>query len=393
MTRPAPILERRPPRAAPMAAPEADADVELGSRPAGLTRWLVLTAAIVAVVAVVAAGLVGLWYTGKVNPTGDPGAPVTFTVNKGDTLVDVADRLTEQGLVSDSGLFQYYVGHHGGVVLTPGYYRIRPSDHMGNVMRILNTPPSQTYNKITFPEGFTVAKMAKKLGETMPRLSAAAFETVATDGTVRSTYSPPGQNSLEGLLFPDTYQVSNDATETEAAVARRMVALMERVARQEGIDKSQERFGLEPYQVLIVASMIEREAKTAADRPLIARVIYNRLFLGMPLQIDATLYYGQNPDTPFTDLKAIDTPYNTYLHEGLPPTPIANPGRASIKAALNPAQNPAPNDPKLCNNLPNGQHCLYLYYVLKDDLGNHEFSVTLEQHEAAIERARQAGLL
>ena len=112
----------------------------------------------------------------------------------------------------------------------------------------------------------------------------------------------------------------------------------------------------------------------------------------MPLQIDASLYYGQDNRTPFATLKARDTPYNTYLHKGLPPTPIANPGRASIRAALNPSVDPSLGDP-ICKGLPAGVACKYLYYVVSDKAGHHVFAATLDQHEANVERARQAGLL
>ena len=138
--------------------------------------------------------------------------------------------------------------------------------------------------------------------------------------------------------------------------------------------------------------MIEREAKVDDDRAKIARVIYNRLYLGMELGIDATLYYGQPADTPFSELKALDSPYNTYLRTGLPPTPIAAPGRASIEAAMNPAPNPSLGDP-LCADLPDGVPCVYLYYVIADEEGRHVFAATLEQHEANVEAARQKGLL
>jgi UPF0755 protein len=171
-----------------------------------------------------------------------------------------------------------------------------------------------------------------------------------------------------------------------------MVTLMERVGRQEHIDTAPKTIGLTPYQVLIVASMIEREAKVDADRAKIARVIYNRIYLGVPLQIDATLLYNQPSTKTFAQLKATDTPYNTYLHMGLPPTPIANPGRASIHAALNPAANPSKGDP-LCVALPAGVPCVYLYYVVSDADGRHAFAVTLQQHEANIARARLKGLL
>ncbi|MEY3818451.1 MAG: hypothetical protein RIT00_1176, partial [Actinomycetota bacterium] len=124
-----------------------------------------------------------------------------------------------------------------------------------------------------------------------------------------------------------------------------MLRLMERVGIQEGLDQAKAKVGRSPYEVLIIASLIEREAKLEVDRAKISRVIYNRLERGMPLQIDATLYYNADSSASFTDLKALDNPYNSYKFKGLPPTPIANPGRAAIRAALNPAPNPPLNDP------------------------------------------------
>ena len=128
--------------------------------------------------------------------------------------------------------------------------------------------------------------------------------------------------------------------------------------------------------------MIEREAKTDEDRPKIARVIYNRLAIGMPLAIDASvlLRHGAGraatrTPIPFTEQRETPGPYNTYLNQGLPPTPIANPGRASIQAALNPAPNPSVGDP-LCADLPEGVACQYLYYVLANEEGSHAFAVT-----------------
>jgi len=353
-------------------------------------KWIVWVMAYVGLAGIVVAGLVGLWYTEQVNPKGDPGDPITFTINADDDVVSVSERLHEEGLVSDAGVFQWYVDHHGGLELTPGYYVLRPDDHMGNVMRVLRTPPSETFTKVTFPEGYTYEKMALRLQEKVPRLSSADFNNAATQGLLRSRFQPEGVNSLEGLLFPDTYQVSNG--ESEADVIVRMIKLMERVGDQENLEATAAAMGVSPYQILIVASLIEREAKVPEDRPKIARVIYNRLFLGMPLQIDASLYYHQDGDRPFSELKALDTPYNTYLYQGLPPTPIANPGRASIAAALHPAANPSQGDP-LCVGLPDPSACYYLYYVLADEDGGHAFAVTLQQHEANVQAARDKGLL
>ena len=368
-------------------------DEQLTERPRRQRRvvqWVVYGAMLLGVVGLIVFGMVGLWYTGQVNPKGDPADAVTFVVSEKDTLQTISERLATEHLVNSAWLFRYYVEHHGGLELTPGYYRLRPRDHMGNLMRVLRTPPSLTFTKVTFPEGFTVARMADRLAAKVPRLTAAAFEQAASDGSVRSQYLPLDQNSLEGLLFPDTYQVSNG--ESEAQVATRMVGLFERVASQVNLEARSKALGISPYQAIIVASLIEREAKVEADRPKIARVIYNRLALGMPLQIDASLYYQQDPALDFAALKAIDTPYNLYLHKGLPPTPIANPGRASLAAALNPAANPSKGDP-LCVKLPKGTPCELLYYVLADTDGHHAFAVTLAQHEANVEAARKKGLL
>jgi UPF0755 protein len=346
--------------------------------------------AMLALAGLITVGCVGLWYTRQVNPPGDPGDPVTFTVNSNDTLQTVSVRLEQHHLVTKAWVFRYYVNHHGGLKLTAGYYQIRPKDHMGNVMRVLRTPPSQTFTKVTFPEGFTITKMGARLEKRVPRLSASDFGVAATVGIVRSKYLPDGENSLEGLLFPDTYQVSNGETAIE--LVRRMVALTERVAGQEDIEAKAQRLGLTPYQILIVASLIEREAKVPEDRAKIARVIYNRMFFGMPLQVDAAVLYQQDTTRPFSELVAIDTPYNTYLHKGLPPTPIASPGRASLQAALNPAPNPSKGDP-ICKDLPPKTPCLYLYYVVADVDGHHVFAATAAQHEANVKRARELGLL
>ena len=332
-------------------------------------------------------GAIGLWYVHQVNPSGI-GEKKSFTVIEGDTINSVSERLANEGFISRSSVFSWYVSRKGGIELIPGYYEMFPRDHMGNIMAVLKTPPSATYQKVTFPEGFTIEQMGQRLAEKTLRLNAEQFIAMASDPSVETKYRPAGQTSLEGLLFPDTYQISGDQNELQ--VVQQLAKQMVRVASQEGLDDSEAKVGLAPYKVLIVASMIEREAKKDADRAKIARVIYNRLELKMPLQIDATLLYGAPADVDFATLKASEGPYNTYLNKGLPPTPIANPGRASIIAALNPAPNPAGTD-AVCANVP--KPCRYLYYVLSDKEGGHAFAATLAQHEANVEAARQAGLL
>lgn len=347
----------------------------------------------VLVVASVSYGAWMWWYLQKVNPAGDAGAAEVFEVVATDDLESISRRLEQRGFVVDDAVFRRYARGEGGLEPVAGFYTLRPRDHMGNLLRSLRTPPNETFFDVTFPEGFTVTQIAERLASEIPGFDSEAFlEKAGFRGAapgVSSEIAPAG-TTLEGLLFPDTYQIAGD--ETPAQVARRMVVLMERVGRQEKIAEAAARLGLTEYQIIVVASMIEREAKTAIDRPRIARVIYNRLELGMRLEIDATLYYGRDPETPFAELKAIDSPYNTYLVMGLPPTPIANPGRASIEAAVSPAADPSSGDP-ICRELPDTEPCRYLYYVLADDKGNHAFAATKAQHDANVELARAAGLL
>jgi UPF0755 protein len=192
-------------------------------------------------------------------------------------------------------------------------------------------------------------------------------------------------------LFPDTYEVSG--SQTEADVLQTMTDLMERVGRQEDLIQLAYKQGMTGYQAMIIASIIEREAQTTDDRYKISRVIYNRLAAGMPLEVDATLLYGQEPGSSVDELKAFDFPYNTYMHAGLPPTPIANPGRASIKAALSPAPNPPSGDP-ICLELPDTDPCDYLFYVLSPTGdGSHVFAATYDQHLRNVAAARAAGVL
>jgi UPF0755 protein len=362
-------------------------DVEVLRRHRRGLRFVVFLPVIAVIAVAVVLAVREYSFVSLLDPPGPAGEPLRFEVVEGDTVASLGVRLEGEGLVLDANAFARYVEREGGLEPVPGFYALRPGDHAGNILAVLRTPPAETFTSVVFPEGFTVRQMARRLADNVPGIDADRFvELATTDSGLRSAYQRDGVDDLEGLLFPDTYRVAGD--ESEAAVIERMLRLMERVGRQEGVDESY----LDPYDVLIVASMIEREAKVDDDRARIARVIYNRLFDGMPLQIDATLYYGQDPATPFPELRERDTPYNTYLYTGLPPTPIANPGRASIRAAMQPSPNPSSGDP-LCAAVPAGSICKYLYYVVIDEDGRHAFAATFEQHQANIEIARERGVL
>lgn len=341
-------------------------------------------------VLLLSAGAGGWWLATQLNPGGTSDAPVNFTVLDGDTLDTVSRRLEEAGIIVNDSVFRWYVGRQGGLELTSGYYSMRLRDSARNIYKTLSTPPGETYFNVTIPEGYTLAQIAERLDEASPAISAADVTAEQGAGRVVSAYLPQGKTSLEGLLFPDTYQMSGG--DTAAMALQRMASLMERIGRQEGLDAAPTTVGYSPYQVLTIASMIEREARLDSDRALIARVIYNRLALKMNLEIDAAVLYGGAPGQTFADLKPIDGPYNLYTRAGLPPTPIANPGRASIRAALAPAADPVAGDP-VCTGVPAGQKCRYLYYVIKDRQGGHAFAATYEAHLVNVEAARAAGLL
>jgi UPF0755 protein len=234
--------------------------------------------------------------------------------------------------------------------------------------------------KIVIPEGETrmqIAQIAKAAGlsgsyraesKRSPLLDPAQYG------------APRGTPDLEGFLFPATYEMYVGSPASRL-VSEQLLAFQERFGAGEA--RRARALHLTPYELLTVASMVEREAQTARDRPLIAAVIYNRLRLGMPLGIDATLYYALELEKgvatytrELTEAQLqLDSPYNTRTHVGLPPTPISNPGLASIEAAAHPARVP------------------YLYYVLAPDgCGEHVFSSSLAQFErdAAAYRAALA---
>ncbi len=320
-------------------------------------------------------GGLSLWVVRQVNPPGDPGAKLTVTIDPGATTSEIADLLETRGVITNAAVFRWYVSYKKAGPFSPGYYEMRKRSSMGDVVKILETPPPITFTNVTFPEGLTLDRFAARLAEKAPRLTAEKFMAAAQSGQLRSKYEPAGVNNLEGLLFPDTYQVASN--EDEAKVIARLIAQMEKVATEEGVDYAPFKLNLSSYQVLTIASIIEKEAKTDADRPKIARVIYNRLAQGMNLEIDATVIYAMGGNVErltFDDINNTNSPYNTYKNPGLPPGPIAMPGRASIKAAMNPADGP------------------WLFYVVVDKDGNHAFAKTLREHEKNIKIAEQNGV-
>lgn len=247
--------------------------------------------------------------------------------------------------------------------------------------------------EVVFPEGFTVGQIASRLERDVPGFSAADVETVLATNELAAPFRPDGVTSYEGLLFPALYRIAS--YESEEDVLARMLEEMRSRALSNDIEVAAQRLGRTPYEIIIIASLIEKEVKVAEERALVSRVIHNRLELDIELQVDAALYYGAPEGASFAQLKGADSPYNVYLRKGLPPTPIANPGEASLIAAMNPAEDPADDD-ALCtarNRREKRDECRLLFYVLSDSEGRHAFATTYRLHEQNVAAAKAAGIL
>lgn len=331
----------------------------------------------VALVLVLAVGATGMWVSRQIAPSGGPGEVVEIEVPQGATSDDIGKLLADEGIITSDFIWGWYLRINGGGPFQAGRYELARNSAMGDVVEILSAGPKAPEERtFTVPEGLTVPEVVARLAdpERGLGLDAAVLQQILDSGQVRSAYQPPDQSSNEGILFPETYRVGPDAD--ELSVLQQMVGQLDATMAELAVESAQERFNLTPYEILVVASLIEEETRVDAERPQVARVIYNRLRDGIPLGIDATSRYeaeiaGRSRDQ--IDFES-DSPYNTRKVAGLPPTPIASPGRASIAAALEPADGD------------------WIYYVLQDSDGNHLFTASYSEFLEGKRRCAAAGL-
>ncbi len=296
----------------------------------------VLAVVIVLALVVVGGGL--LWAQKQISPGGHRGRTVTVLIPKGASTSRIADLLASAGVIHSGTLFALYVRLHGDTLLA-GTYSLPKNSPYSAAIKTLQSGPPIVADSLLIPEGYTVAQIAKAVGD-LPHmgLSAQKFLAAADGGSVRSPFEPAGVNNLEGLLFPATYRVVQGESETQ--ILEHMIGAFDDRAAAMGLTSAAAKLGLSPYQVVTVASIVEREARLAGDRADVAGTIYNRLKIGMKLGADSTqAYYLRLTDPSVVPTAAQDdqpSPYNTRLNAGLPPTPIANPGLASLQAAADP---------------------------------------------------------
>lgn len=304
---------------------------------------------------------IGVWTT-----TAEPGRPVDIVIPEGASASDIGELLVSNNIIESALAWRitlYLEG--GGDGIEAGNYHLfeglSPKDALG----LLAEGATIDFVTVTFPEGSWVRDFARIVGKNT-HVSAQGFLDALASGDVTSDLMPGGLDEIEGaepwegLLFPSTYQVVED--DTAVTLAQRIADEMERQVADIDFSAIQER-GYSLYDALIVASMVEAEAKVNEERPKVASVIYNRLDVGERLGIDATVLYalGEHREELFESDLAIDSPWNTRLHAGMPPTPIGAPGTESLEAAAD----PAPGD--------------LFFYVVGDCEGHHAFSETAEE--------------
>ncbi len=303
--------------------------------------------------------------------SGNPNAEtVLVTIPPGKSARQIGEILARKHLVRSpiSFVLASRMDHLSGEMHT-GRYLVSPAMPPRQIAALMALGETAN-NAITVPEGFTVRQIARRLADA-GLVNETQFLTLAeTQGKTFAVHGwTPPNVSLEGYLFPDTYTIPKGATPRE--IIQQMTANFDaRVVKPYGAAAARVPGGL--AGTITLASLVEREAEVNSDRPLVAAVYLNRLKAGMRLQCDATVQYALPAHKArlfYADLR-VESPYNTYLHPGLPPTPIACPGLPSIQAALHPAP------------------VKYLYYVAGPDGRHHIFSTTLAQQDQAIARVR-----
>jgi UPF0755 protein len=317
------------------------------------------------------------WVKHKVDPGGAPGATVTVVVPKGASTADIGTLLHRRGVIANGSLFRYWVSYRGKGPFEAGTYHLPTHISDDRAIAILaKGPPPLPIVRVPIPEGFTVAQIVARLHARVPRYSAAAIRAALASGAIPSRYLPKGTHDYEGLLYPATYDVVG-----EQSLPKTLSAMTARLATEGdalGLDAGAARLKLTPYQLIVVASLVQAEAGNPDEAPKIARVIYNRLAQGTPLGVDATSRYLSSITGDPVDFEST-SPYNTRRQTGLPPTPITAPGEFALHAALHPAA---------------GDWLYYVRDVKNDAKGRpqHVFTASEAEFEQAKQACHDAGL-
>jgi UPF0755 protein len=368
----------------PVAPPLATQDRYRGPRLDG-RRWLRILVSLGIVLALVIGGIAygRSWWHRQLDPPGAPGAAVTFVIPEGAGRNEIAQILHENGIITNEWAFRLYLDRKGIDDLQAGSYTMAARSSAWDIVDALRKPDAVATAptvKLVIPEGLTLAQIADRVAQLpIPGISRDRFLDATRSGLVRSKFQPALIPSLEGLVFPATYDIPTDWSEER--ILERLVGEFDDRAEKVGLVPGQPVDGMDPYDIIKIASLIESEAKVEEDRPLISQVIHNRLDDEQKLQIDATVFYARTQaGLPATDALTLadlgmDSPWNTYTIDGLPFTPISAPRESSLEAALHPAAG------------------TYHYYVLTSADGKHSFATTFEEFEELRQKAVRDGVI
>ncbi len=312
----------------------------------------------------------------------ESGKRVSVRIPDGASGADIARVLFEAGVIANEREFKDAVHAKGAESsMKSGTFELTCGDSLDNIVSILSAGSNSTANRITVAEGLTLQKTAAAV-EQQTSISASDFLAQAKASNYVSSYpflAEAANDSLEGFLYPKTYDFDGREVTADAIIRDMLdqyaveIADVDLAGARSKI-KAAYNLDLTNYDILKVASIIEREAISDTDRPLVASAIYNRLRDGMALQSDATMGYVTGGEVTAEDLTK-ESPYNTYLNQGLTPTPICTPGLEALKAAADPATT----------------NYKYFLIIENGSYSNHTFSETYEEHERAIEKAKSEG--
>lgn len=330
-----------------------------------LKRRYLIPTAIVLVLGAVFFTFFYWWNTNSVAVSGNT-SKVRYLVTKGSSAESIAQDLYGKGLIKSPLAFKLYVQVNGVAGrINAGEFLISPSMTLKQIVKTFQGKPTEVW--VTIPEGLRKEQMPKKFTD--------AMELTSDEAEAFSSEFLKLAEGKEGYLFPDTYLLPRTASASAALVIMQDTFQEKTAAYKADIESS--RYSL--AQIVTMASMIERETKGDEERPIVAGILYKRLEAGWPLQVDATVQYAvASSECTFEDCDdwwpvltksdmAIESPYNSYLNRGLPPTPVANPGLSSIRAAVDPVDSP------------------YWFYI-HDDSGNIHYAKTIEEHNANVRK-------
>lgn len=296
---------------------------------------------------------------------------MVIQLHQGEDTAMVTSELQRDKVVGSALALQAWLLLHGAPTIGTGTYRFHRHESFASIKSDLEAGPNVLL--LQLPPGSSVQQVSQQVAQ-LPGHDGTAFLALATGGTLHSPWSPPGSTNLDGLLGAGTYRVMPGETDTQLLI--QMIERFNQMAKSVGLAASAQKVGRTPYEVITVASIVQKEAGITKNMAPVSRVIYNRLAAGMPLQSEAALRYSEHPEGGAVTPQDEQAPsaYNTFINKGLTPGPICAPSAAALGAALNPAKGS------------------WLFYVVTAKDGTESFATSEAQDRADEALAKQRGL-